>query len=118
MIATPDRKKCCNLIDESVKNGARQKLACELIGITPRTYQRWNKGGKLSEDRRLYQDTPVHNKLSDAVKQAILEIINQPEYSRLTPHQIVPTLLDLGQYIASESSFYRVMTDIGQPLFE
>ena len=37
-----------------------------------------------------------------------------PEYSTLTPYQIVPTLLDLGQYIASESTFYRVMKEHNQ----
>jgi len=114
LISMPDRKNYCKLINESVKNGARQKLACELVGITSRTYQRWNQGGKLSEDRRLYNDAPVHNKLSDAVRQSILKVINQPEYRLLTPHQIVPTLLDSGQYIASESSFYRVMREHNQ----
>jgi len=91
LISTPDRKKYGDLIDGSVQNGARQKLACELVGITPRPYQRWNKGGKLSEDRRLYHEAPVHNKLSDVVKQARLGVINPPEYSLLTPPQIVPT---------------------------
>jgi hypothetical protein len=37
-----------------------------------------------------------------------------PEYSALTPYQIVPTLLDIGQYIASESTFYRVMKEYNQ----
>jgi transposase InsO family protein len=114
LISSPDRINRCELIDESIKNGARQKLACELAGICPRTYQRWNRGEKLSQDQRLYNSAPVHNKLSGAVRQAILDVINQPEYSMLTPHQIVPTLLDLGMYIASESSFYRVMREHNQ----
>ena len=41
-------------------------------------------------------------------------MINQPKYSTLTPYQIVPTLLDLGHYIASESTFYRVMREHNQ----
>ena len=43
-----------------------------------------------------------------------MSVINQPEYSTLTPYQIVPMLLDLGQYIASESTFYRVMREHDQ----
>jgi putative transposase len=109
LISYPDRKSYCALIDDAIQSGARQKLACELIGISARTYQRWNQGEKLSEDRRIYNDVPVHNKLSEAVRQEILRVINQPEYHTLTPYQIVPTLLDLGQYIASESTFYRIM---------
>jgi transposase InsO family protein len=74
-----------------------------------RTYQRWNQGGKIAEDQRIHTNSPVHNKLSDLVQQEILSVVNQAEYSTLTPYQIVPALLDLGRYIASESTFYRVM---------
>ncbi len=114
LISYPDRKQYCALIDEAVQHGARQHLACELVGIAPRTYQRWNEGEKLSEDQRIYNDAPANNKLSEAVRQEILKVINQPEYSTLTPYQIVPTLLDIGQYIASESTFYRVMRAYNQ----
>jgi len=109
LISYPDRIKYCDLIDKAVHHGARQKLACELVGISSRTYQRWNRGDVLSKDQRLDNNAPVHNKLSDAIRQEIIDVINKPEYSALTPYQIVPTLLDLGQYIASESTFYRVM---------
>lgn len=94
-------------------NGARQFKACELLKISSRTYQRWNQGG-LTEDRRLNNKAPKHNKLSEAVKQEILTVINKTEYSTLTPYQIVPALLDLGCYIASESTFYRVMRAYNQ----
>ena len=109
LISFPDRQKYCALVDEAVQSGARQKVACKLVGITARTYQRWNQGEKLSKDQRCYNNAPVHNKLSVLVQQEILTVINQPEYRTLTPYQIVPTLLDKGRYIASESSFYRVM---------
>ncbi|WP_428355403.1 hypothetical protein [Methyloprofundus sp.] len=79
LISYPDRKQYCALVNEAVQNGARQQLACELVGITARTYQRWNQGEKLSEDQRIYNDTPAHNKLSEAVTQEILKVINLPE---------------------------------------
>ena len=114
MISFPDRKNYCALIDEAVRDGARQQLACELVGISSRTYQRWNQGKELSTDKRADNTAPAHNKLSEAVRKDILQVINQPEYSTLTPHQIVPALLDLGRYIASESTFYRVMREHNQ----
>jgi len=109
MITCSDRKKYSALIDEAIENGAKQKLACELVGISSRSYQRWNQGEALLEDQRIHNDAPVHNKLAEAVRHEILEVINKPEHSTLTPYQIVPTLLDAGQYIASESTFYRIM---------
>ncbi len=114
MISFPDRKNYCALIDEAVQNGARQQQACKLVGITSRTYQRWNQGKELSEDKRIHNDAPAHNKLSKAIRQEILRVINLPEYSTLSPYQIVPTLLDIGQYIASEATFYRVMKENNQ----
>jgi len=109
MISHSDRKKYSHFIDEAIQQGAKQKAACALAGISYRTYQRWNRGEEIGEDQRILNKSPVHNKLSEAIRQEIIDVINKPEYSNLTPHQIVPTLLDLGRYIASESTFYRVM---------
>ncbi len=109
LIAYSDRKHYSALIDEAVSSGARQQSACELLGISARTYQRWNRGDAISEDLRLHNTAPVHNRLPEATRQEIINLVNQPEYRDLTPHQIVPALLDSGRYIASESSFYRVM---------
>lgn len=114
LIPLTERKRYCAWIDEAVANGARQQRACELVGINARTYQRWQQGGELQEDGRLNHTAPAHNRLSDAVRAEILAVINQPEYRDLTPHQIVPMLLDLGRYIASESTFYRVMRELKQ----
>lgn len=44
----------------------------------------------------------------------IIDISNSPEYASLPPSQIVPTLLDKGEYIASEASFYRILKAEGQ----
>jgi hypothetical protein len=36
-------------------------------------------------------------------------VCNQPAYAHLPPSQIVPKLADQGEYLGSESSFYRVL---------
>ncbi|MBB1424794.1 transposase family protein, partial [Pseudoalteromonas sp. SG43-7] len=41
--------------------------------------------------------------------QRIIKTVNSAEYGHLPPSKIVPKLLDKGVWIASESSFYRVM---------
>ncbi len=50
-----------------------------------------------------------HNKLSEAERQQILYTRNTPKYADLPPNIIVPMLADEGIYIASESTFYRVL---------
>jgi hypothetical protein len=39
----------------------------------------------------------------------IVSTVNSPEFADKSPHQIVPILADRGVYIASESTFYRVL---------
>lgn len=111
LIILSDRKNYCGLIETACTEGAKQKDACEIIGITARTYQRWKQNDSIVEDKRLNNKTPKHNKLPESIKKEIIELINKKEYRSLTPHQIVPMLLDIGKYFASESTFYRIMRE-------
>lgn len=44
----------------------------------------------------------------------MLEVSNNREFGSLPPGQIVPALADQGIYLASESTFYRIMHEKGQ----
>jgi transposase InsO family protein len=98
------------LINETVQSGARLKAAAEAIGLSARTVIRWRQqdGG---EDRRKGPDNDPANKLSDQERQQVLDIANSQDFRDISPKQIVPKLADQGVYIASESSFYRVLRD-------
>ena len=112
MIATSDRLNALQLIDQAVTAGARQHLACEMLGLSERTVQRWRY---TSKDKRTDTIHPSPaNKLSGEERATLLATINLPEYASLTPHQIVPKLADQGIYLASESSIYRIMKATGQ----
>jgi putative transposase len=85
------------------------------LGISIRTYQRWKQGGTVKTDGRTCAQRPSpSNKLSPEEREQILCIANSTEYSSLPPSQIVPSLADKGIYVASESSFYRVLKQEGQ----
>lgn len=101
------------LIDQAIRDGARQRKACELVGITSRTLRRWRKADAL-EDRRKGAAKVCAHALSDEEKEAILAVCNAPENQSLPPSQIVPKLADQGIYIASESTFYRVLAEYEQ----
>ncbi len=103
------------LIDEAVTSGARRRKACEYIGITEKTYYNWrslNKKYGSYEDRRAYADhsDPI-NKISDEERGRILDTCNSGRFADMPPCQIVPTLADEGVYIASESTFYRILRE-------
>jgi len=115
MISTPDRRRAVELVEEAMAQGASQAKACELLEISVRTYQRWTREGGVERDARCDAERPAPaNRLSEAERERILEVCNQPEFASLPPSQIVPMLADQGEYIASESSFYRVLREAGQ----
>ncbi|MBK1875123.1 transposase family protein [Marinobacter sp. 1-3A] len=99
------------LIDEARTEGARLKSACAELGIGANTsYRRWKAGG---EDGRpgAPKQTPSHA-LTTMEKAMILAVCHQSDYASLPPSQVVPLLMDdYGWYIASESSFYRVLSE-------
>lgn len=111
MISTQDRCDAVTLIDEAVKKGARLFRACAELRLCTRTYRRWTGlNGEVKGDARpaAIRPTPA-NALSEAERQRLVAIASQPEFASLPPSQIVPTLADRGEYLASESSFYRVL---------
>ena len=101
------------LIDEAVAAGARLCKACDIVGISVRTTERWRLDADGDDKRAGPLTAPLH-KLSEAERQALLAVANSPEFRDKSPRQIVPTLADRGQYIASESTFYRVLREEGQ----
>lgn len=101
------------LVDEAVASGARLEKACEVVGLSARTLERWRTDEACTDRRAGPRHAPAHQ-LSDAEKAKILEVSNSPEFRDKGPRQIVPTLADRGEYVASESSFYRVLREAGQ----
>ncbi|MBM5574985.1 hypothetical protein GKO28_12735 [Deefgea sp. CFH1-16] len=97
------------LLQEAILAGARQTLACAILGFNIRTIQRWTDGDTVMIDQRPLQKTvPVH-KLTLAERATVLAVANSAEFAHLPPSQIVPRLADQQRYIASESTFYRVL---------
>lgn len=73
-----------------------------------RTIERWEKNDGLIDKRKQATHLPA-NKLSEAERAMVLTIANSKTYQNLPPCKIVPMLADEGCYVASESTFYRVL---------
>lgn len=116
MICTEDRQRMAQVVEEAQRSGARMKPACELLGIQARTLQRWKASStpQLGDGRvHAIRPTPAHA-LTQAEREQILRIANEPRFAELPPARIVPMLADEGRYVASESSFARVLRAHGQ----
>jgi putative transposase len=88
--------------------GARRSECCKVLEFSVRTLQRWEKDRDLGDQRRGPRIAPM-NQLTDAERIRVIEIANSIEFRNLPPCQIVPKLADQGIYLASESSFYRIL---------
>lgn len=69
------------LIEEARNAGARLKLACNVIHISMRTYERWIQSGKIHFDKRPTVKRPTpKNKLSTLEYKNILKIITSNKF--------------------------------------
>jgi transposase InsO family protein len=116
MTRLEDRQTLVRDIEQARADGARLAPACALAGINARTLQRWKAGNGLAQgDRRPDADRAVpSHALSEMERTRIIELANEPRFADTPPARIVPALADEGIYIASESSFYRVLRAHGQ----
>jgi putative transposase len=80
------------------------------LEISLRTIQRWQRHQNEPDQRKSAAEHRLpENKLSEKERDQIIIICNQKQFANMAPSQIVPILADQGSYVASESSFYRVL---------
>ena len=116
MIGLEDRQSLSQDIGVAHAAGARLHLACEIAGIDLRTLQRWKAHeGLTAGDGRpgAVRPLPSHA-LSGAERAELVRVANEPRFAAVPPARIVPMLADDGVYLASESTFSRVLRDEGQ----
>jgi putative transposase len=116
MIGLEDRQALARDIAVAHAAGARLKPACKVAGIDLRTLQRWQSGDGLNAgDRRPRAVRPVPgHALTEAERAQLLAVANEPRFASVPPARIVPMLADEGIYLASESTFSRVLKAHGQ----
>ena len=105
-----DRAQCVDLVKEAETDGCRRAAACELLGVSIRTVERWAR--RPEGDARQGPLTTPANKLTELERKRVIALATSPTYRDLSPSQIVPRLADQGEYVASESTFYRILAEV------
>ena len=116
MIGLEDRRALARDITQAHAAGARLRPACETAGIELRTLQRWQAHqGLTAGDGRPQAVRPMpSHALSPHERARLLAVANETRFAAVPPARIVPMLADEGVYLASESSFTRVLRAHGQ----
>lgn len=100
-------------LHEAVTAGVREEKACEVLGLSVRTVQRW-KLAPDGEDGRHGPHTRPSHALTDAEEASVLTALHQPEFHDASPKTLVARLADRGEYLASESTMYRLLRAEGE----
>ena len=87
--------------------GARCFKACEVLEVSVRTYQRWKQDAL--GDRRKGSKKSVVRKLNPEERQRVIDTACDERFRNCTPYEIVATLAQEGTYLASVSTFYRIL---------
>jgi len=114
MTSLIERTRIIGNIDQACQSGATLYRACQITGISLNCWYRWQQDRAVVSDKRPQSLRAPANKLSMVEQRAILAVCNSERFGHLPPSQIVPMLADEGRYVASESSFYRVLRHAGQ----
>lgn len=105
------RKEIIDDIAEAQSAGASKKAICNLLGMSIRTVQRWGK--QMDDDGRRKNNFTASNALTAKERQNVIDMACSPEFRDKSPNQIVPILAEKGRYMASESTFYRILRHAG-----
>jgi len=95
-----------------VSSGARCFKACEVLDLSVRTYQRWKRGSHA--DRRKGAKRNVRRKLTAEERQKVIAAACEKRFANCTPYEIVAILAQEGTYLASVSTFYRILRAEGK----
>jgi putative transposase len=87
------------------------KAACAAVGRPRATHYRRRRPARVTA--RKARPAPP-NKLSDAEVDAVLAVLRSERFVDCSPAQVYFSLLDEGTYLASVSSFYRVLRSHGE----
>ena len=90
LVTESERISALTLTQEAVHSGARRSKCCEMLDISLRTLQRWQKPDGACDSRVSCQRKTIKSKLTIEEKDMILDIANNTKFRDLSPCKIVP----------------------------
>lgn len=108
MTSEDNKRIILSITQEAVAQGARKSKICELMGVPMRTVLRWEDSTFDKRKVRLF--CPI-NKLTPEERQSVVDICCEKRFVDKTPKEIVPILAQEGKYVASDTTFYRILRE-------
>ena len=87
MTALTERQQLIEWVNQATEAGARLDKACDVLGVSVRTLQRWQMTAVVVDRRTLPRAAPGHA-LTPTEREEILAIANSKTYGHLPPTQM------------------------------
>ena len=78
--------------------------ACSAIGLPRATYYR-----RIAQPKERAARPPSHRALPQEERKEVLDLLHEERFVDAAPAQVYATLLDVGRYICSERTMYRIL---------
>lgn len=79
---------------------------CAALGVPRASFYRWRRPRPPADSKRFSPRA-----LTSQEQQQVLETLHEPRFVDLAPAEVYATLLDEGQYLCSERTMYRLLTE-------
>jgi putative transposase len=95
-----------------IEVGISQREACRSTGTSRANWNRWQKmaGSPVASPFRIVRSGVQPHALAAQERTAVVAVCTSERFCNSAPRAIVATLLDEGQYLASASTFYRILS--------
>ena len=102
-------------MNELIEAGISQRQACHSISTSRASWNRWRKKAESPPTAfQLVRSGIQPHALNASERSDVLALCNSERFCNSAPRAIVATLLDEGRYLASASTFYRILGAHGQ----
>lgn len=101
------------LIEQRDDDAVPLEAACDALGVSRASLYRARKPVTEPSPR---EPTPSPRRLSDAERQAVLDVLHRPEFADQPPTEVYATLLGRGEYLASIRTMYRILASVGESM--
>lgn len=110
------------MTDQAIMELAPQlgvRAACQAAGAAQASYYRRHRQSPAPArpEPIPYRQRRQPRALSAAEQQAILDVLHSDRFVDVAPAEVWATLLDEGVYLGSQSTFYRLLRQAGEGVF-
>lgn len=97
-----------DLVASTLQKGATMSAIARVLALSVRTLERWRRAPD-DDDKRSGPLTRPSHALSAEERAKVIALATSPEFRNISVRQVVPRLADKNVFVASESTFYRVL---------